>query len=507
MPSTFTGKSTDIHCLPSDGRHNLFSLTLTYSQILKNTGLLGSVQVLNVLVSVVRNKAAALLIGTMGMGLSDLYARAVELMSNTTHFGLSLSGVRQISICFEQGRKRELMFQACLMRTWVALAALLGTLLTLALSPLLSLWFFGNPAEAPHLMLLSPAVGFATLAGGEMALLRGLRRLKKLATTSFLVALTAVAVAVPLYVQWGLNAVPAVVLLTSACAFLWPLRTASRLCPYRIIPFRAPFLRKGIPMLKLGLAYVGAGICGSGAEMAIRTALTRSAGGLHAAGLYAAGLTLTVSYARMVFVAMDADYFPRLSAVAGDPQRQNSTVNSQATVLVQIMTPLLLLMALSLPFLVRLLYSSEFLPVIPMVLAALPYMFFKSLFSPVAYLSLAKGDSRTYVAMELVYDVLFMLTVVGGYRVGDMTGAGLGLSLSNAADLVMLQAVCRHRYGYRTSQALVRTALVQGLLLTGGLLSATLPATTVRIACGALCLVLSAAYAACWMLHVRKDRL
>ena len=40
-----------------------------YRYILKYTSLLGSVQVLNVLLNVLRNKAAAVFIGTLGMGL------------------------------------------------------------------------------------------------------------------------------------------------------------------------------------------------------------------------------------------------------------------------------------------------------------------------------------------------------------------------------------------------------------------------------------------------------
>ena len=80
-------------------------------------------------------------------------------------------------------------------------------------------------------------------------------------------------------------------------------------------------------MLRMGLAYMTAAVMTAGAEMIIRAALMRTEGGLATIGYYAAGFTLTVSYARMVFVAMDADYFPRLSAIpAGDLREQNVTV-------------------------------------------------------------------------------------------------------------------------------------------------------------------------------------
>jgi O-antigen/teichoic acid export membrane protein len=68
----------------------------TYKHIFKYTGLLGSVQMLSVLISMVRNKCAAWLVGTIGFGLYDLYGRTLELIGNATNFGISLSAVRRL---------------------------------------------------------------------------------------------------------------------------------------------------------------------------------------------------------------------------------------------------------------------------------------------------------------------------------------------------------------------------------------------------------------------------
>ena len=60
----------------------------SYKHILKYTGLFGSVQVITLLISVVRNKFAALLIGTAGVGLADLFSRTSEMLSTATGCGL-----------------------------------------------------------------------------------------------------------------------------------------------------------------------------------------------------------------------------------------------------------------------------------------------------------------------------------------------------------------------------------------------------------------------------------
>ena len=54
-----------------------------YSHVLKYTGIFGGVQGLNILISLVRNKLIALLLGPQGMGLASLF-------NTTTNFILLL---------------------------------------------------------------------------------------------------------------------------------------------------------------------------------------------------------------------------------------------------------------------------------------------------------------------------------------------------------------------------------------------------------------------------------
>lgn len=282
-----------------------------YRQLFKSTGLLGSVQVLSVLTGVVRNKVAALFIGTAGIGLVDLFSRTIDLVCNATNFGLSLSAVRRLSEVYNAEIEAQpgvspaslpqTVAQARLIRTWVLLTALLGTLICLSFAPLISRTVAGSSAYTASFMQLSLAVGFATLTGGEIALLRALRRLKSLAQASALGALGALVVSVPCYVLFGLRGIVPVLLVTSALLFALNLRASVRLLPYRLGSFRPGYLRLGLPLIKLGTAYILAGVMTSGAEMLIRAALMDSPRGVAEIGLYAAGYTLTVSYARIIF--------------------------------------------------------------------------------------------------------------------------------------------------------------------------------------------------------------
>ena len=475
-----------------------------YGHILKYTGLLGGVQAVYMLASLVRNKCTAVLIGTLGMGLSDLYSRSCDLVGNMTSFGMGFSGVRRLSAVVEEGNARAVAHEIRLIRSWILLAALLGLAAGLLLSPLLSLLTTGGYASTGSYALLAPVPALATLSAGELAVLKGTRRLKHLAAVSVLGALSTLLISVTVYFFLGLRGVIPVLLLTTAALLALQLRATTRFCPYRV-SLRSPrFLRQGIAMVRLGSAYIVAGIITSAAEMVVRTFVARSAS-VAEVGLYAAGLTLTVTCSRFVFMAMDADFFPRLSALASDRERTNAAINRQIDVCVLLMAPLLLLFILALPLVVHILYTPEFLGAIPMVLCAVSYMFFKAIYTPAAYLPLARAHSWLYLAVESTYNVVFCLAVVLGFRWGGLTGAGLGLSVANLSDLLIVSTVYGRRYGFRFERATLRRCLLHYALLLVGLFAAFQSQPLLHYALGTLALLFSAALS--WRLLTRETGL
>ena len=81
----------------------------SYRHILKYTGVFGSVQGLNVLVSLVRNKCVALLLGPSGMGLVSLLNTALQFISQATNLGIATSAVRHVSELFDAGDEARLV--------------------------------------------------------------------------------------------------------------------------------------------------------------------------------------------------------------------------------------------------------------------------------------------------------------------------------------------------------------------------------------------------------------
>lgn len=454
---------------------------------------MGGIQMLSVLVNVVRNKLTAEFIGSFGMGLADLYSRTADFISQGTSFGIGISAVRDLSELHERGDQRQCAHYVRLIRTLSLWLAALGMLVCVLAAPLLSRWSVGGSGITQGYWKLAPMVGFLTLTAGETAILRATRRLRTIAINTTTGAVITLAITAVLYPWLGRHGILPVMLCSTGALWLLNLRSTMQSYPLRLMRPRKEFFMQSRAIIKIGIALLGAGILGAGAEMVIRNFLV-SHGSLEQAGFYAAGLTLTVTYVRLIFSAIDADYYPRLSALTHEVQQQNSTINRQIDVLVLLVAPSLILFALFLPLGIRILYTREFLLIEPMVLAALGYTFFKAVYTPIAYLPLAHGDSRIYFIMEMLYNVNFCALVMLGFTHWGLLGAGVALTVANALDLACLFVYYRHHYDYHMESRTLLAVITQGMLASSAIVCCLMAPMKIRLMVVPVIFILSATY-------------
>lgn len=433
-----------------------------YGQVLKYTGIFGGVQGLNVIVSLVRNKLAAILLGPAGMGLVSLFNATVAFISQATGFGISMSAVRHISELTESGDEAQRAYYIKVVRAWSLLAALLGVLVCVAIGPFLSSNTFAWGNHTLHFILLAPAVGMIAVTAGETAILKGTRQLKPLVVVQTFTILATLILTVPAYYFFGQAGIVPVIVLMALVTLLFTVNYSWRLYPLQLSGSKG-ILGDGMEMIRLGVAFTLAGIVGAGSEMLIRSWLNLQ-GDLDAVGLYNAGYMITVTYASMVFSAMEADYFPRLSAVNGDVAATNETVNKQTEVTLLIIAPMLVGMIVLLPVLTPLLLSEKFMPIVAMTQVAALGMLFKAITLPTAYITLARGYSLIYLSLETAYFIVFVLLVMYGYRHWGLLGTGIAITAANVFDFFMIHTVAYFRYGYKMSSAVMRYSAIHILI-------------------------------------------
>lgn len=433
-----------------------------YSHILKYVSLFGGVQGLVILIGLVRNKVMAVLLGVAGVGFNSLMVSMQTFASQTTNLGISFGAVPRLSEYFELGHQRKLMYYIQVIRLWSIIAACLGLLFCLALSPFVDSWSFTWGNHTLHYAMLGLSVAAIAISGGETAILKATRQLGKLVLLQIISALVSVGLSIPLYYFWGQSGVvPAIVLIYFA-TMIATLSYSYRCYPLRL-SFKKSIFLQGASMIRLGLAFVLAAAIGSASEMLIRSYLNVE-GGLGSVGLYNAGYMIAITYAGIVFASMESDYFPRLSAISKDVPATNEMVNKQIEVSLLLLAPMLVGLIMLLPVLVPLLFSERFTPVVAMAQVAVLAMYFKALTVPVSYITLARSYPLAFLMLESIYFMTLVIAVMLGYTYWGIWGTGVAIVVAHAIEYLTTIAFAYSKYSYRCTWSIGRYAFVQLLI-------------------------------------------
>ena len=143
----------------------------SYQNIFKATSLFGGVQGLVILISLVRNKAMAVLLGAGGMGFNALMMSVQTFAAQFTNLGLSFGAVPKLSEVYEQENHSQLNDYVQVIRLWSLIAAVLGLLFCVVASGQADNMTFTWGDHTLHYAMLGISVAMLAIAGGETAIL------------------------------------------------------------------------------------------------------------------------------------------------------------------------------------------------------------------------------------------------------------------------------------------------------------------------------------------------
>lgn len=396
----------------------------------------GGAQAFSVLAALVRVKFAATYIGAMGVGLTALYTTLSNLVATLMGCGLSSSSVPML--CQSEGEAQ---------RQAIGRLRLIGYVLALVSVPVTLVVSAFYDAEAVWL-----ALPVATLvpAGIEMAVMKSLKATRSLTASLILSAVCSVIFTVPFYILLGIKGAIWAVATTTTLSSLCTCWLGYRVCDVRPDwrQLNAGLWVQGRQMFVLGVAFLASGLMAQGVDL-LNQMWLQSVAALTVVGLYKAGYQLSVTYTGMIFTAIANDFFPRLASIATDVAARNRLIIQQIRVLLMIVVPLIAVFVVIAPWLVPLLFSQEFLPIVPMIRIAALSVIVKAVYLPVGYLPVALGRSAHFLLLETVSWLMLALGVLLGYHCGGLTGVGCGLLFANVVDLLFVLSFCHRAYGFK----------------------------------------------------------
>jgi enterobacterial common antigen flippase len=423
----------------------------TYGQILKSSAIVGGSTIANVGIGIVRTKAMAILLGPAGFGLFGLYGSIQNLTQSIAGMGINSSGVRQIAAAAGSGDKDRIAQTAAVLRRTAIVLGLLGAALLLLFSRQISQLTFGSTERAAAVSLLSVAVFFSLVSGGQGALIQGMRRISDLAKMNVLSATFGLCAGVPLvyfYRQKGvvpsLVAVAALAILTS-----WWYSRKIEIQPVEVT--LSEVREEASALLKLGSAFMASSLMTLGVAYAVRTMILRNLG-LSATGLYQAAWTLGGLYVGFILQAMGADFYPRLTASINNHGEANRLVNEQTLIGLLLAGPGVLATLTFAPLVIALLYSAKFGAAVPLLRWICLGAALQVVTWPMGFIVVAKGRQVLFFLSELAWTVVAIALAWVCLRAYGLNGAGIAFFGSYVFHLFFAYPIARWLSGFGWSK-------------------------------------------------------
>ena len=445
----------------------------SYKSIFKATSLFGGMQVVQVLLNLIRGKVIALLLGPAGVGLNSLFVSSVSMISNVSGMGLNFTAVRDIAKANESGDRERLSAVIKTFRRWLVGSAIIGVMAVVLLSPLLSIYTFKNYDYTLSFIALSFMLLFGALSSGNASLLQGTRNLKGYALHSLTGSLSSLVVSVPLYYFFGTDGIVPALILSALVTFLFSIYYASVIKRDKVKVSWRESWSGGKDMVKLGVAMMLATSIGSLVHYLINTYISNSAT-VAELGLYQAGMSITAQSIGLVFSAMAIDYYPRLAAICDNNDKVREMANQQGEITMLIATPVLILLSVAAPYVIRLLYSSDFLPVTGFLRILVVGMMFKAASYSIGAISFAKGDKKVFFFLEGIYmNSSILLFSIVGYSINGLTGLAWAYLIMHILYFVIINIVTGKIYKFSITTALKRILLISMGLMALAFVSIT----------------------------------
>jgi len=431
---------------------------------MKATSLFGGVQVLTILISIIRSKFIAVLLGPAGIGIVGLLTATTGLISTISGCGLNTSAVKNVSAANSTGNPLRIAIIVKVLRRLVWITGLAGSIITIVLSPLLSELTFGNKDYTLAFIWISVTILFNQLSVGQIVLLQGLRKLQYMARASLSGSILGLLITVPLYYIWGIDGIVPAIIISSLINLLrsWYFARKVEVEPVRVTKVRT--IAEGKGMLIMGLMISMSGMISTFASYIVRIFISNQ-GGVDQVGLYNAGFAIVNTYVGLIFTAMGTDYYPRLSAVAADKGLTSQTVNQQSEIATLILAPIIMVFLVFINWVVILLYSNKFVAVNDMIHWAAIGMFFKAYGWAMGMILLANGDGKIFFWNELAASIYTLLLNLLGYKLLGLTGLGVSFTLSYLIYSIQVFYLTRKRYHLKLQRELIRTSITLFLIV------------------------------------------
>lgn len=410
----------------------------SYKTILKTTGLFASLRILSILVNIATSKLIAIFVGVSGIGLYGLYTSALSLITTVADLGVSKSSVRNIAVADGTQEKEEIEKTISVVSKLIYVTGAIGALITILLSFQISKWSFGDTSYWISFVFLGICVFFTIVKNGQSAIFQGLRKYKLMTKSTIYSSLLSLIVSAPLIYFFKEDSIIYVILAGAVIAFVVTKLYLTQI-EYTIAEKKTKLTRQNsTDLIRLGLSMMLVSFLVALSGYIIRAYISNY-GTVTDLGYFQAGFQIISGYFGIIFTSMTTDYFPRISAIQDDNQKLTQEVNQQATITLLLICPLVVILPFIMPYVIKILYSSEFSPTVEYVNIALFGIIFQAGSQTMGMILLAKNNAKVFTVSVFLFQSIFLILNILGFKYYGILGLGITFSINMLIHIVGVQ--------------------------------------------------------------------
>lgn len=401
----------------------------TYKKGLKGIAVFGGLQIYKILLSVLTTKVSALFLGPAGSGIYGLISSTLTTVEAVVGCGLGTSAVKDISQAKAKNDEQSIASVYTVLNRLVWITGLAGTIGIIIFAPQLSRLAFGNDEYAVWFMILSITILINQLISGQGVLLTGLQKYRLIARLRITTGIIGATISIVCYYLFGIDGIVPVILLTTISNLLVSVIVVRKVRPHKSRIKFSEAVRIGNPMLKMGIS-IGLGYALTSLAGFVIRAYISHRSDVAAVGLFTASFSLINTYLGLVFSSIESDYYPRLSAAAGDNVEYRSVMLNEIELLIFLLTPLVaLLIVFSQPVL-AIFYSTKFFGAKAIICWSAFSMLVKVPGWAMSVGIISKGDTRLYLKNQIVFIVYQLGLNMFCFNYWGLAGLGVSFVIS-----------------------------------------------------------------------------
>lgn len=434
-----------------------------YKSTFKNTVAFGGLQFINILISIVKGKFLAVFLGPTGLGINNILLNSLNMITTVNDLGLDLSAVRSISENLEDENK--VIRTVTIVRKLFLWTGILGALFTILFANNLSFWTFGTHDYALSFVFLSLYVFFTTITKSQQTILRGIRKIDYILKSSFIGSVAGLIISLPLIYFYGEKGIVPTLILTSFVVYITSLFFFKKINLQEINVKGSDVIAESKGMIKLGIMLMISIFIGMMVKYLISIGISRI-GSFKDVGLYTAATSISGQYVGFILAALGADYFPRLAAAHTNIDKLNKVVNDQAEVVLLLATPILIIMIITAPLMIRVLLTNDFMPIVTFIRFIALGSFFQLFSYCLGYISFAKNDKRTYLFLEAGFGAsLHLVVTLVSYYLWGIDGFGYGFVIIYVIYTLVISIVTFKLYHFRVQKETLKFFTINFLFI------------------------------------------